>query len=447
MVKLLIIITLIASQIFPTFGGVLGSSGNGIPLFICIGGFGSVVLIYLFEGIPSRFFTFATFLLCIGIAYAALVTVLSPFYTSIRDLSIVIKAIAMYCAVIAGFMFYRSHPDALGTITKCLIFVFVFHLALYIDHLRNPNSFLQTLYHFKTNPVDSGGRGYYANRFPGTWNFPYPEAIFMTFCFMLFTLLAIGTKKALGRFFFILMAVSALYVGIFGTQSRANLVALGVTILYLIIVYSVYSLSKNKAIMFVCSLGILGFFGIVAVSLLNYLVLPGTEAEFRHLASIDEVAGNLSNYSRVESIENLFLSLLSEEPWRFLIGFGGARNVTLFSDLYVESIFNYIFNYGLIGFVLITSIWFYIGYKTLFHCFAQKQSWQALNYLFAHGFIFYVFVMGISGDMFTHFRFIPLFYFFAGVFFAVLQRYRKAHMNRTVYRQDLEELRYKTEHA
>jgi len=410
MIAYIILGTLIVSQLVPTFGSQLGIGGTGIPLFVAMGGYGIGFIAILFQSTRRKLFINLTLYLLVGMAWGGLTTVFSPFLSTFRDASIVIKAIVMYLAFFAGYSLYKNDRD-FTTLLKIFILIFFVHIFLYFDHLSDPNGPIQGLYHFK-NFYDSG---YHKNRFPGTWGFPYPEALFLISTCLAFVYASLKTKDVFFKLFLILMALGGLYMALLGTQSRANMVSIGLSLVYAGCLYLLYSVTINRAKHIAISLMFVVLVFFCVTTFATVLQDPYFQHQFQHLTKIDRVLNNISEFNRVNDLWVL-LDFVAEDPIRLFIGFGGARSFQ-YAQIYLESILNYIFNYGLIGFLLIMFPWFYLWFKTISDIFIERKKQDHIASLFIHVFITYTFLMCMSADMFTHYRFIPLYYLLLGMYF------------------------------
>lgn len=286
---------LIISQIIPTFGGMIGSIGNSIPLVFALGGFG---LFYILgKGAPSSVFyaaTLYTLALCtLGVTSA----LFSPFLTSLRDASIVIKVLTMHVAFMCGFLYYRD-PGDLKPLVTSILFLFAFHVLLYFDHLAAPNGPIQSLYHFK----DFGLRqGYYENRFPGTWNFPYNVAVFLFCCFLVIIYKIRSAGDPLKTTLYLGALGLCAYISIFGTQSRSNMVAFFSTVSYALAIYFLYSFVKARFSHFVFS-GLLAMGGLVSGLFFFSFILSPEAREFEHLSKLDGIVGQMVEHGRIRDL-------------------------------------------------------------------------------------------------------------------------------------------------
>lgn len=411
----IILLTLFLTQTFPTFGKYLFTAGNGIPLGIAIAGYGCFLITSLITGIPRKSFMNATLFTLIFITYCVLTLLLSPLDFGIRNLSILIKIVAMYTSFLAGY-YYLSSGGNLKSLYKTVFYILIVHIILFVDHIIDPRSFIQNLYNVK----DSVG-GYRQFRFPGTWNLPYNEVLFLVpICFYFFYQ-TLYSQNGTSRFLSFLMCVFVLFMATFGTQSRAGLIGLSLTCIYILFNYIFYSVTWNKGVN--VSIGFLMFFviGLMSYGIYQMLVILETDQTFYHITKLVE-EGGVSSANRVEQIQTYYNLYLKDAPIRIFFGFGPARG----EDMYIESIVNYLFQYGIIGMIFFFGPWVYLWARLVKKGLQCRKSQEAMAYLLLHSSIFLFMVMQVAMDAFIHFRFIPIFYFLAGVVLFILNHPERA---------------------
>ena len=410
--------TFIFAQIVPTFGGSIGSAGNGIVLAVSIAGFLLAFVTYLLDGVNRNFLLVVLFFTLLACAYVGFATLITPFEIVVRDLSILVKFLAMALAVLCGYCYYKNHKS-FKYLLFSLLGIFGFHVFLYFDSLVDANSPLQLLYHFKNQ-----AGGFRANRFPGTWNFPYNETVFLVTCALVFLFASIVNSNLLKKLLFIGLMIGAIYMSLLGTQARSGFIAFFLCCGYFAVLMFYFSLAQNRPrymiyVFISIMLSVILFSGIW-----QFLLYAQEQNEFRHLTKLLNPDTAVSQ-DRLFELEKLITIYLHDQPWRILVGFGGSRGD---DKVYLESVLNYIYNYGVIGFTLIVGPWIYMWFKLLFFGFMVKERRVAMGALIAHIVLTYVFLMGMSADILIHFRFIPMFYFFYGVAWKYLELYEKQHL-------------------
>ncbi|MBX2834520.1 MAG: hypothetical protein KTR28_06075 [Micavibrio sp.] len=407
---------LLLAQLIPTFGDIFGSPGNAIPLLTAIFGFTLYLVASLSDGVPRRFFLSVTALFLLAIAYTGIITITSPHGVVLRDLAIWIKLAAIYVTFLAGYIYFNS-GGSLRTLFSIHLFILLFHIALFFDHLRDPNGPIQVLYHYKA--LVGGWGGYGINRFPGTWNFPYNETVFLISSAVLM-FFAFTKSKNLKRILFFFLTLVACYISLFGTQSRAGFIAFFICIFYGSLAYAFISLIHNRGKALGASLSLFFIFLLIASGVVVFMLF-GDMSAFKHLNKFTDPQ-DASAYKRLEELP-VFYSEFDKYPWRIIIGFGNARA----QGLYFESFLNYVYNYGLIGSFTILGTWIYLWGLFLFKALKTKDTTLSLAFLCINIVISYTLLIGVSADILLHYRFIPLYYFYAGVAYSFLNLHHVKH--------------------
>jgi hypothetical protein len=107
---------------------------------------------------------------------------------------------------------------------------------------------------------------------------------------------------------------------------------------------------------------------------------------------------------------------LSEYPTSLLIGFGPMRSV----EFWVQNLLLYILRYGVVGFVLYV---FLIPGMAVFDVYFNSVNIVLKRIVIGYvAWIAFIILNGVSHDMFSHFRFIPIFYFVTGVVLGLRHR-------------------------
>lgn len=400
---------LLISQIVPTFGAYLGLPGNWLPFFCSLAVVGSGVGLYLLKGGLSDRAVQLTFFLYWVVAVGhtvALMLVYSELAT-LAEYADIIRWLSVPVFLVGGFIYGRETEGPLRGLFRVVVLLVLFTGVLFIDFLAGPWSGLQRLY--VQGQIGLG-------RFPGNWNYPYDLSVAL---FFYITAVSIGVVRARKQRWvvpgIVVICVCVLLIVI--GQSRGSLLALGVAC-GLAAAHSAVrmglrgrmTMSPKPAI----ALGVIAGGVLLSYSLID---VPLYELSRRYASRLVALTGGgvveaIRSPERMEELERM-VGYFSESPLNLLWGFGPFRK----GEFWIQNILLLVFRYGVLGFTMYILV---VPAMTIRRGLGRDVRWwtrtATIGYLY---WLIFIFANSISHDIFTHYRFMPLFYFVTGVLLAL----------------------------
>lgn len=408
----IIFIGILLSQVIPTFGAYLGFAGNWIPYTTGFAVTAVGVLLYLFEErtVKDRITQYAFFLYwVIAVVHTIALMIFFSDLSNYSEYADLFRWFTIPVFILAGVAYAKKADSPLRGGYLLGLTLIIFTLLLFVDFIANGTwSSIQKLY--KTRTMGFG-------RFPGNWNYPYNMSVALFFYILV---LGLGWQKMKSWTASFFSALGILICGLLIVigQSRGSLAALfGTTVLFF--AYRLFRLNVTKRFRvhgrMTVPVGIIGggiilAFGTFGLSFFDLVQQFGKRyLQFANLAAALESSGRGREITQMTQY-------LSEYPTSLLIGFGPMRS----AEFWVQNLLLYILRYGVVGFVLyvflipgmtVTSVYFKSDSRLLRRVTMGYVLW-----------ILFIIINGISHDMFSHFRFIPIFYFVTGIIIG--SRYR-----------------------
>jgi hypothetical protein len=403
---------ILLSQIIPTFGAYLGFAGNWIPYTIGFAVTAVGVLLYLFEEqtLNDRITQYAFFLYwIIAVVHTIALMIFFSDLSNYAEYADLFRWFTIPVFILAGVAYAKKADSPLRGGYLLGLTLIIFTLLLFVDFIANGDwSSIQKLY--KTRTMGFG-------RFPGNWNYPYNMSVALFFYILV---LGLGWQQmrswtasvfsALG----ILICVLLIVIG----QSRGSLAALfGTSVLFF--AYRLFKVNITKRFRvhgrMAVPIGIIGGSIILAFTAFGLSFFDLIQQFGRRYLQFANFAEALESSDRGREIAQM-TQYLSEYPTSLVIGFGPMRSV----EFWVQNLLLYILRYGVVGFALYV---FLIPGMAVINVYSKRNSRMLRRIIMGYVYwIVFIVLNSVSHDMFSHFRFIPLFYFVTGIVMGLRHR-------------------------
>lgn len=408
----IIFVGILLSQVIPTFGAYLGFAGNWIPYTTGFAVTAVGVLLYLFEerAVKDQITQYAFFLYwIIAVIHTTALMIFFSDLSNYAEYADLFRWFTIPVFILAGVAYAKKTDSPLRGGYVLGLTLIIFTLLLFADFIANGAwSSIQKLY--KTRTMGFG-------RFPGNWNYPYNMSVALFFYILV---LGLGWQKMrswTASFFSglgILICVLLIVIG----QSRGSLAALfGTSVLFFI--YRLFRVNITKRFRVngrvVVPVGVIGGSIILAFAAFGLSFFDLVQQFGRRYLQFANLAAALESSGRGREIAQM-TQYLSEYPASLLIGFGPMRSV----EFWVQNLLLYILRYGVVGLVLYV---FLIPGMTAANVYFRGNIRILRRITIGYvAWILFVIFNSVSHDIFSHFRFIPLFYFITGIILGL--RYR-----------------------
>ena len=400
------------SQVIPTFGAYLGFAGNWIPYTIGFAVTAVGVSLYLFEKrtVSDQIMRCSFFLYWIvAVGHTVALMLFFSELSNPEEYADLFRWFTIPIFILAGLVYARKNDSPLkgGYILGLTLILFTF--LLFADFVANGDwSNIQKIY--KTRTMGFG-------RFPGNWNYPYNMSIALFFYILV---LGLGWQQAKSwtASFLSALGVTMCTLLIFVGQSRGSLAALFGTVA-LFILYRTILLNVAEQFRFrsrvILPIGFIVGGSALALSVSSisfYDVVQQFGKRYLQFADFASVLGSSERGEEVVQVNKY----IYEYPASLLIGFGPMRSV----DFWVQSLFLYVLRYGIMGLILYV---FLIPSVTIAKAYSEACSLTQRRIVIGYtAWIAFILLNSISHDMFSHFRFVPLFYFVTGFVLGIRHR-------------------------
>jgi hypothetical protein len=403
---------ILLSQVVPTFGAYLGFAGNWIPYTIgfAVTAFG--VFLYLFEvrTIDDRIAQYSFFLYwVVAVVHTIALMLFFSELSNYQEYADLLRWITIPLFILAGLAYAKKSESPLKGGYLLGVTLIIFTILLFADFIANGTwSSIQKLY--KTRTMGFG-------RFPGNWNYPYNMSVALFFYILI---LGLGWKQMRSwtasflSAFGILLCVLLIVIG----QSRGSLAALfGTAVLFF--AYRLFRLNLFKRLRLhgrvAVPVSIIGLGIILSFSAFNLSFFELVKQFGSRYLRFANIAAALDSSARGKEIAQM-TSYMSEYPTSLIFGFGPMRSV----EFWVQNLLLYVLRYGVVGLVLyVFLVPGMIVASVYFGSSSRLVRRITLGYV---GWIVFTLLNSVSHDIFSHFRFIPLFYFVTGLILGLRHR-------------------------
>ena len=408
----IIFVGILLSQVIPTFGAYLGFAGNWIPYTTGFSVTAVGVLLYLFEErtIEDRITKYSFFLYwVVAVVHTIALMIFFSDLSNYAEYADLFRWFTVPVFILAGVAYAKKADSPLRGGYVLGLTLIIFTLLLFADFIANGAwSSIQKLY--KTRTMGFG-------RFPGNWNYPYNMSVALFFYILVLGLGWQQMKSWTASFFSalgILICVLLIVIG----QSRGSLAALfGTSVLFF--AYRLFRVNVTKRFRVngrvVVPVGIIGGSIILAFAAFGLSFFDLVQQFGKRYLQFANLAAALESSGRGKEIAQM-TQYLSEYPASLLIGFGPIRSV----EFWVQNLLLYVLRYGVVGLILYV---FWIPGMTVasvyFHSKSRLVRRMTMGYL---AWIIFIILNSVSHDMFSHFRFLPIFYFVTGLILGVQSR-------------------------
>jgi hypothetical protein len=409
----IILVGILLSQVIPTFGAYLGFAGNWIPYTTGFAVTAVAVLLYIFEQrtVKDRITQYAFFLYwVVAVVHTIALMIFFSDLSNYAEYADLFRWFTIPVFILAGVAYAKKADSPLRGGYVLGLTLIIFTLLLFADFIANGAwSSIQKLY--KTRTMGFG-------RFPGNWNYPYNMSVALFFYILVLGLGWQQMKSWTASFFSalgILICVLLIVIG----QSRGSLAALfGTSVLFF--AYRLFRVNVTKRFRVnggvVVPVGVIGGSIILMFAAFGLSFFDLVQQFGRRYLQFANIAAALESSGRGKEIAQM-TQYLSEYPTSLLIGFGPMRSV----DFWVQNLLLYILRYGVLGFVLY--VFLIPGMTVISVYFGSNSRLVSRITMVYFAWVVFVIMNSVSHDIFSHFRFIPLFYFMTGIVLGL--RYRK----------------------
>jgi hypothetical protein len=403
---------ILLSQVVPTFGAYLGFAGNWIPYTIGFAVTAVGVLLYLFEQrtVEDRITRYAFFLYwIIAVIHTIALMIFFSDLSNYAEYADLFRWFTIPVFILAGVAYAKKADSPLRGGYVLGLTLIIFTLLLFADFIANGAwSSIQKLY--KTRTMGFG-------RFPGNWNYPYNMSVALFFYILVLGLGWQQMRSWTASFFSALGILICALLIVIG-QSRGSLAALfGTSGLFF--TYRLFRVNVTKRFRVnggvVVPVGVIGGSIILAFAAFGLSFFDLVQQFGKRYLQFANLAAALESSGRGKEIAQM-TQYLSEYPISLLIGFGPFRS----NDFWIQNILMYVFRYGVVGtFLYVLSV----PLGTMLYIYFEESSHIAKTVTISYTLWFiFIIVNSVSHDIFSHFRFIPLFYFISGVIIGVRHR-------------------------
>lgn len=414
---LLVVSSLVASQVVPTFGTMLGFLGNIIPIFVS-----STLMIMAFLVRPVRLSKrLAFFVLIIGLApvFSIIIGSLVIGGGEGRIFNDISKPIFLAFFVASGGIVAHATGFTARLPLALIISGFAINILLFLVFLIDVNSIIIELYRTRIVGGSTLGRA----RFVGAWNFPYNLSVFIT-AFMGAAIALLWVRRTRIVLFCFGAIAGCIGMVLFG-QSRSALAAAILVPLFFLSLKLAHSMALSKRVMRAVAI-LVGAFVI-----LGLLLFERAETLFTRLLQLSD--SGLLQFADL-GIRSLrvvrALDFFDASPISFLFGF--SRDSDIFFEGSFESGVEYFVVYGLVGgifFIVVPLVVSWIkSYRVIFqHKIVDPGVYFVSVFLMLC--IFSVLVHSFGNTIFWHFRFMPLFGFLLGWMIALERHLHRSYVS------------------
>lgn len=406
----LIVLSLMATQIMPTFGNVFGHTGNLIPIAI-----GMLFSIPVFFLIPvnskialskSILFVFVSLFL-LAPSCLLLGNLLQARYINEQVLSDALRPVLLGYFIALGFLWGRFSREPPSRLSRMISYVVVFAFCVNVLYLglfiMDPNS--QLLEINRTRVV--GGEQLGGARFVGNWNYPYNLAIFINAMIIYFVVSYSITRRIIRKVFYVSAIMAAMLMIALG-QSRSAIVLLFSSLAIMVLWFSFLMLKSRT------NTG--RTFATQALRLLIFVfgVSLVTVSQYTHLADIylRRLLGFFNEGMEVANIEGRtrrfdpIITAFENSPEALV--FGLASGAPGWLNTTMESGADYIARYGILGFGFYFIVPMAVAVRSLLY-FLKRNGNELIPELYILlGIIFGVCLTAPATQAYYHFRLFPL---------------------------------------
>lgn len=403
---------LVVSQVVPTFGAQLGFTGNWLPFFSGLAVIGAGVALYIVGNkVPDRIIHLVFFVYGIlAVGHTIVLMLVYSELTIIAEYADIIRWLSLPVFVLAGYIYGREAEGPVRGLFKVAVLLVLFTIVLFVDFLAGPWSGLQRIYLHHEIPF---------GRFPGNWNYPYNFSVAVFFYVLAFSLAAIRARKQTTVVTCVaIIGLCILWIVI--GQSRGSLLALGIVSVVGVLHGSARIVLSGRVGFSLKPLSVAVVMTVAAVLGYTLIDVPLGELLGTYAARLVRLTGGgiasaLESGARVDELRRM-IGYFADSPLNLFWGFGPFRR----GDFWIQNILLLVFRYGVLGFALYVLI---LPAVTVRRTMAGNTGVTArrvgLAYLY---WLVFVFANSMSHDIFSHYRFMPLFYFVSGVLLALPRR-------------------------
>lgn len=403
---------ILLSQVIPTFGAYLGFAGNWIPYTVGFAVTAIGVSLYFFEErtVSDRITRYSFFLYWIvAVVHTIALMLFFSDLSNLEEYADLFRWFTIPIFILAGLAYAKKSDSPLKGGYVLGVTLILFTLLLFADFVASGSwSSIQKIY--KTRTMGFG-------RFPGNWNYPYNMSVALFFYILVLGLGWQQVKSWMASFLSVLGVVICVLLVLIG-QSRGSLVALfGTTVLF--VAYRLFRLNVTKQFRIhgrvALPIGVIGggfVFAFAAFDLSFFELVQQFGKRYLQFANLEAV---LESSGREKEIVQV-TQYLSEYPASFIIGFGPMRSV----EFWVQNLLLYVLRYGVLGLFLYV---FLVPCLTVASVYFKSKNRLVRRVTIGYvAWIVFVLLNSVSHDIFSHFRFIPLFYFASGIILGLRHR-------------------------
>lgn len=394
----------ILSQIAPTFGGYVGLTGNWLPfaLGLVVVAAGTALCLWK-EGAPESRLT--GWILVLYWVAAPVHTIILMFMFSELDVLAEYADLVRWGSIpvffIGGLAFATKASAPARQVYWMTVALVVFTVLLCVNFFVEPMGTIQKLYVTKLH-----GFG----RFAGNWNYPYDLSVALFFYIIVLWLGARGRSVVGWK---IVSAVAIVVCGLMIVigQSRGSLVALFGTAAAAATFHVARTIVRGRVrvggrVGGTVGLVLLG--GIAGLVVSNVAVSELLTQFGARLLRLAEPGALLESSARAEELATL-VGYVKDSPLGLLTGFGPLRA----EQVWVQNLLLFVLRYGVVGLGLyVLAVPFIVIYKSVVGRPTRGLRRLGLAY---SAWVLFILMNGVSHDIFSHYRFIPLFYFVTGL--------------------------------
>lgn len=396
---------LFCSQLLPNFAYYDSAIGRWVPHIaaFCLG-----IIALMFGAklkVEKKWVYVAILAAIFSVVYVILHSVFVTGTISSSDIANIFRFILSYLAFLLGYFFFRRLEDFEAFI-YILILMTWFVIALAVDFYANGLSVIQKLYVHRL-------MGF---RFSGTYGWPYNNALFLFMALSGVVMLFAVTTRTRVKVFATITAMLIILLILLGGARSAFLAV--ILISATIVLYLSTRMIKKKITY------VINFWLIVVVIVMGAVISQFSDSveQIQRLMDFENVTRN-----RGSQIADALEVLLSKNYF-LMFGLGSLA----VDSLYVESGFNYIFRFGIVGTILVL-----LPFAIYFVCRSFVELWRASRFnlmnsqvrdalcvnMFVFSNIIFSFFMLTSTNAHTRFRYVFLLFFVMGMYAKFLEAY------------------------
>lgn len=417
-----LVVGLILTQVFPTFGNSLGFTGNYVP--ITIGGGVAIfgLLIALLGGKGGQYIWHMVFVLSLALVVPFLV-ILGNILTqdpSGRIFADSARPILLAVFVLAGLQAAKISNGSIRIPVLILLISLLVNALIFFSFLYDTGSIFVELY--RTRVI--GGLQVGRARFTGAWNYPYNLSVFLVPALIALLYLFAVEKRSLTKSAILFLSIVTTAMLLLG-QARSSVIALILCFLFSLLLLFVRKISQKK-------FSDPGFSSTLAAHLIflsaaAFALVAYTEEVMSYLGRLssfyeDGISEAANMDTRVNRIVRA-IEFFESSPVSFMFGF--SRSSGVFGAVGFESGVQYIAIYGFLGSI------FFVGIPLILALLSGFSARVSLSskYNVAFSFLFFLAISALihlpANTIFLHFRFLPLFGFMLGYVLWVRKNFKK----------------------